>query len=635
MLAIQAFEKLPKPSPGAFIHRMFEVDKKNTLEKRPILNCRPLNKFIPVEHFKQEGLRTVKELLQPGDYMTSVDLRHAYVHVGLATQERDLFTFQYDQQWYRYRVMPFGLNLAPRVFTKIVKAAASLVRKLGVRIVIYLDDSLIMAKTKELCLRHTALWIRILQMLGFVINLPKSALEPSQLRDFLGFLVNSVVMSFALPDAKRGQILAHCQRYLSPGANHPYSARELARTMGMLTATSECCEGSKIHTFYIHNDLLNAKVQGWDGSVALSAEALKELKWWCRALQHFQEKAILSALPDLPALIRSDASGLGWGAVLYLNGKQHSLAQGLWSWDETNQSNNVREMAAAVCALEHFLPAVAKPGVPHTLHIQSDNTTAIATILKMGNLHSLALNKLLVATRVAELRRIYSTVVVPCFIQGELNSTADELSRKTFTLADARLHPSLFEAINRLLGPLEIDLFASEATAQLPTYCSWAIQKAAWRIDAMSFKWNDLNGLWVNPPFSLIARCLQKVSAESVPRVAIVAPVWTAQPWWPLLIQSMVAWPMILPRGPNTFLLPSQAKQVDNNPVWTTAVWLISGDDSLSKAFRSLWWTGAWPRGRTLKVMTPLGGSGPSGVETMTAASTLLTTIEDCLSLLN
>ena len=309
MLELQAIEKLDSPSPTAFVHSMFEVDKKNTVEKRPILNCRPLNQFIPVEHFKQEGLRTVKEVLQPGDYMTSVDLRHAYVHVGLAPQERDLFTFHYDNQWYRYRVMPFGLNMAPRVFTKIVKAAASLVRQLGVRIVIYLDDSLIMANSRELCLQHTALWIRVLQLLGFVINLPKSTLDPAQLREFLGYLVDSLTMSIALPETKRSFIVQHCMNILSSPPNQLFTARELARTMGILTATSECCESSKLFTFHLHQDLLLAKRHGWDGYVALSDDTTKELRWWVRNLPSFPAKPILAAVPKLPALIRTDAAG--------------------------------------------------------------------------------------------------------------------------------------------------------------------------------------------------------------------------------------------------------------------------------------------------------------------------------------
>ena len=631
MLKMEAIEPLEKPSPDAFLHSMFEVDKKNSTEKRPILNCKPLNKFVRCEHFKQEGLRTVKELLQPGDYMTSVDLRHAYVHVGIAECHRDLFTFEYNHRWYRYRVMPFGLSSAPRTFTKVIKAAASIVRRMGIRLVIYLDDSLIMAETKELCERHTAIWIRVLQTLGFVINLPKSALTPLQERIFLGHLVNSVSMMISLPEDRKLLLIEHCKKYFLTPLHRKHSARQLARTMGMLTATSECCETSKVYTFHLHQDLLKAKSRGWNSHTVLSDETMGELDWWIRNLPNLQPKPITSALPNLPALLRADASGTGWGAVLYRDGAQRQLAQGLWSQAEKTQSNNVRELTAVVRALEHFLPTTARKDTTHTLHVQSDNTTTVATILKMGNLHSLTLNRL--AIQLSTLRRIYSVVLIPCYIQGAVNSTADELSRKTFSLADSRLNPHLFNQINVKWGPLQIDLFASEATTQLPTFCSWAIQPAAWRIDALSFPWTTLKGLWINPPFSMIARCLQKISIERVHEAVILIPMWTAHYWWPMLTRMLIAWPLVIPKSPLTFGLPHQDTPTlpVTTPTWTTAVWLISGDASRSRAFRATWCKDVLNRGRLLKDMIQLGVPGSNGVETMKSAMILLTTIAESL----
>ena len=136
--------------------------------------------------------------------------------------------------------------------------------------------------------------------------------------------------------------------------------------MGILTATSECCESSKLFTFHLHQDLLLAKRHGWDGYVALSDDTTKELRWWVRNLPSFPAKPILAAVPKLPALIRTDASGSGWGAVLYVQGQQHSLSQGKWTETEAQQSNNVREMSAVVQALRAFLPVVATPGRTHS-----------------------------------------------------------------------------------------------------------------------------------------------------------------------------------------------------------------------------------------------------------------------------
>ncbi len=52
-----------------------------------------------------------------------------------------------------------------------------LLRKLGIRIVIYLDDMLIVARTQEEACQHIAIF-KILIALGFIINMDNSYPEP-------------------------------------------------------------------------------------------------------------------------------------------------------------------------------------------------------------------------------------------------------------------------------------------------------------------------------------------------------------------------------------------------------------------------------------------------------------------------
>ena len=143
---------------------MFDIPKKRstTGERRPILDCRPLNHYLQTYHFKMEGLNTVKELLQPGDWMTSIDLKSAYLQVGITQKHQPLLTFQWRKQFVYFTTLPFGVNIAPRIFTKLMRRAIQLVRQLGVRIVYYLDDTIILARSPEEAIRHTALWALVL-----------------------------------------------------------------------------------------------------------------------------------------------------------------------------------------------------------------------------------------------------------------------------------------------------------------------------------------------------------------------------------------------------------------------------------------------------------------------------------------
>ena len=67
---------------------------------------------------------------------------------------------------------PFGLASAPRVFTKILKPIVGLLKKQGVRLIIYLDDILLMAFTTETLTHH----VRTVGICGKLSEIPT---EPS------------------------------------------------------------------------------------------------------------------------------------------------------------------------------------------------------------------------------------------------------------------------------------------------------------------------------------------------------------------------------------------------------------------------------------------------------------------------
>ena len=87
-----------------------------------------------------ETLKNVKDLLQQGDLLVKIDLKHAYYSVNIAAESRKLIRFMWDGNLYEYTSLVFGLGPAPRVFTKILKVPITILRKINIRIVIYIDD---------------------------------------------------------------------------------------------------------------------------------------------------------------------------------------------------------------------------------------------------------------------------------------------------------------------------------------------------------------------------------------------------------------------------------------------------------------------------------------------------------------
>ena len=62
--------------------------------------------------------------------------------------------------------------------------------------------------------------IYLLQDLGFVLNIKKSVLEPSQKIDFLGMVIDSMKMKISLPREKLVKLMSQCEQVGSRGQRH-------------------------------------------------------------------------------------------------------------------------------------------------------------------------------------------------------------------------------------------------------------------------------------------------------------------------------------------------------------------------------------------------------------------------------
>ncbi|KAI2653826.1 Gag-Pol polyprotein [Labeo rohita] len=109
-------------------------------------------------------------LIQSGDWFVTVDLKDAYFYVEILPQHRKFLRFAFGGEAYQYRVLPFGLALSPRTYTKCMDAALAPLRLQGIRILNYIDDWLILARSQELALRHRDVVLAHLRSLGLRLN---------------------------------------------------------------------------------------------------------------------------------------------------------------------------------------------------------------------------------------------------------------------------------------------------------------------------------------------------------------------------------------------------------------------------------------------------------------------------------
>ena len=191
----------PAPLYPGFYSRLFLV-RKATGEWRPIIDLSSLNVFMHCPSFTMETPRSILRALQQGQWLTSLDLKDAYFHIGIHPADRRYLRFCHNGTSWQFTVLPFRLSTSPRVFTKILKPVLAYAHLHRVKLHMYLDDWLLNRGTLQEALEQTS-WLRSLcQKLGLVLNLEKSDLIPSQVSTYLGIELDTSV-GLARPSHKR------------------------------------------------------------------------------------------------------------------------------------------------------------------------------------------------------------------------------------------------------------------------------------------------------------------------------------------------------------------------------------------------------------------------------------------------
>lgn len=553
--------------PG-FYSNVFVVPKRDG-GWRPIINLRKLNSYIHTPHFKMENVFSLRDILKKGDWLAKIDLKDAYLTVPMAKAYQKYLRFQWQGKIYEFKSLPFGLATAPITFTKLLRPVVAYLRQQGVRLVVYLDDILLMADTQELLQQHLQLTMSQLTDLGFMLNLKKCILTPCRRLEFLGFIVDSLAFSLYVPQDKIAKIKKECRHLLN---KDKVSGRTLAHIIGLLSSVTPAVLQAPLH--YRGLQCLRSKALqqstpqniDYDLTVPLSQEACQDLVWWIE--YSFQEGRPLR-WPQPTLTIESDASKRGWGAH---STHQDQTTGGIWNLEEAAHHINWLELKAAFLGLQAFARNLSNVHI----HLLMDSTVAIAYLNRLGGTRSYALCQLAISIWNWCLQK--GITVHADHLPGQLNVRADFASRNWNDYSDWMLDPEVFSQIQEKFGQFSIDLFASFQNAQLPKFFSWKPNPNALAVDALAQQWNHFEFPYAFPPFALIGRCLQKIREEKVKQVLIIAPVWPAQHWYPLMLQMLADYPLLLPKKTDLLLNPHrQCHPLIQNGHLTLGAWLVSG----------------------------------------------------------
>ena len=153
---------------------------------RLVIDLRKLNEHIQTPSFKYEDINIVLDQIQQGDKLISLDLRNGFQHVLVHPADRNLLGFRWQNIWYRFCVLPFGLSCSPYFFCKILCTVSNFLREHSMWICIYMDDILLMAKPADI-MQHHEMLLLTLQRLAWKVNWDKSSLTPANIITYIGY----------------------------------------------------------------------------------------------------------------------------------------------------------------------------------------------------------------------------------------------------------------------------------------------------------------------------------------------------------------------------------------------------------------------------------------------------------------
>jgi hypothetical protein len=488
-------------------------------KKRLVLDLRQINPMLHVSQFRYEDIQVASQYFTENCFMAVFDLKSGYHHVDIHSAYQQYLGLHWNQDYYQYSTCPFGLASAGLIFSKILRELVKIWRSRGIKIVMYLDDGIIIGQNKQETLQAATIVQQDLNDAGFVISQEKSIWEPSQKAQWLGFVLDSKSNIFEIPEEKirrlRNNILFNLKH------KHACGPRELAKSVGKICSLFHAF-GSIVYILTKDASRWIAERSSWNNRAELPLNVINELEFWLKNLHAVVRLPLVQDLTRETSIVYSDASNTGCGAFV-LGEKDTEM---IHHWDELEKltSSTWREIQAVVL----FLEVHATKFKGKSLKWYTDNQ-GVPRIVHKGSMIQ-ALN--LCALEILQICLVNDIQISIDWVPRNLNVEADALS-KTIDSDDWSVSQNIYNYLDNLYGKFTIDLFASNLSHKTDRFYAKYWCTGATGVDAFAYNWKN-ETCWMVPPPNLIPKILSHCKRCKATGILVI-PKWTSAFYWPIL----------------------------------------------------------------------------------------------------
>jgi hypothetical protein len=179
-----------------------KVKDDGSIKRRLVLDLsRCVNLTLASDDFRMVTLQDAINATREGSFQLVFDLKSAFHHIRLHPSCYELMGFKVNREdgqvaYYCFIVLVFGLKVASQVLGRVLKPLCIFLIQNGVPVIVYIDDGLVVAPSKEKAERRFRFALEVLEKAGFLVSLEKSSKpgDAAKCIHFLGVEINSGAM---------------------------------------------------------------------------------------------------------------------------------------------------------------------------------------------------------------------------------------------------------------------------------------------------------------------------------------------------------------------------------------------------------------------------------------------------------
>ena len=283
-------------------------------------------------------------------------------------------------------MLPFGLNDAARVLTKLMRSPIKHWRAQGISVFLHIDDGFSFANSREVALQNSATVRADLIALGLLISEEKCSWGARTQLEWTGFNWDTVQFQLSVTERKLAKALALISELSC--STGPVGIRQVAGLVGLLGSFYLAMgPRSQFHSRGLMT-FVASQVQklGWNGCAELDSQCQAELDFWNDNLRSLNGARIRTegTVRDLDVRdLVSDAGGMLVGVTEFRGGVEDvsKRMQEPLTEDDLGESSTFCELRALEMALQARGESLSGQAVCWV----TDSQSAV-TILKVGSM---------------------------------------------------------------------------------------------------------------------------------------------------------------------------------------------------------------------------------------------------------